>query len=296
MSSPSSPAFLRGALLVSLAAISWGTTGSVSTLLAERAGATPLLVGAARMVVAAAVLLVASRLTRAARLPRAARRLTAAMGACMAAYQIFFFAAVAVAGIAIPTLVAISSAPLIIALLARVVLGDRMPRRTRLALVVGVTGTAVLVSGGHAPGQAPATAGAGALLALAAGASYALYAILAKLTLARSAPLPAAAATFVVAAIILLPVFPLVEAPGRQIAAGWPWLLYLGSVATAGAYAAYTTGLREIPASTAGVLGLLEPLTAAGLAVALFGERLSPAGLAGAALVLCALLLLARRP
>src|SRR5262245_58264581 len=104
-------------------------------MLAERAGATPLLVGAARMLVAAAVLTIASRAARAPRLPHAARGLTVAMGACMAAYQVCFFAAVALAGIAVPTLVAISSAPLMIALLARAMLGDPVTPRTGLALL-----------------------------------------------------------------------------------------------------------------------------------------------------------------
>ena len=44
-------------MLIGVAAVSWGTTGSVSTVLAERAEASPLLVGLARLWVAAAFLL-----------------------------------------------------------------------------------------------------------------------------------------------------------------------------------------------------------------------------------------------
>src|SRR5262249_25481326 len=69
--------------------------------------------------------------------------------------------------------------------------------------------------------------------------------------------------------------------PGPQLAAGWPWLLYLGGIATAGAYAMYTVGLRHVPASVAGVTTLLEPLTATILGVALFGERLGARGRPG---------------
>ena len=55
-------------------------------------------------------------------------------------------------------------------------------------------------------------------------------------------------------------------------------------------------GLRRVPASVAGVTTLLEPLTATILGVALFGERLGPAGGVGALLLVVALgLLLADR-
>ncbi|HXH83468.1 MAG TPA: EamA family transporter, partial [Candidatus Tectomicrobia bacterium] len=75
---------------------------------------------------------------------------------------------------------------------------------------------------------------------------------------------------------------------------GWPWLLYLGGVTTAAAYAAHTTGLRNVPAAAAGVVALLEPLTATLLGVLLFGETLGMLGVAGAALLFAALGLLLR--
>jgi len=89
--------------------------------------------------------------------------------------------------------------------------------------------------------------------------------------------------------VLLTPALVWVEQPLTQVALGWPWLVYLGGVATAGAYAIYTIGLRSVPASAAGVATLLEPLTATILGVALFGERLGAAGAAGALLLLAAL-------
>ena len=77
--------------------------------------------------------------------------------------------------------------------------------------------------------------------------------------------------------MLLTPALLWTTAPIDQLALGWPWLLYLGAVATAGAYAIYTVGLRHVPASIAGVTTLLEPLTATILGVALFGERLGAA-------------------
>ena len=59
-----------------------------------------------------------------------------------------------------------------------------------------------------------------------------------------------------------------------------------------GAYGAYTVGLGRVPASVAGIVTLLEPLTATILGVALFGERLGAPAVVGAGLLVGALGLL----
>jgi DME family drug/metabolite transporter len=51
-------------------------------------------------------------------------------------------------------------------------------------------------------------------------------------------------------------------------------------------------GLRTTPVGVSGVLTLIEPLTATLLGVASFGDRLGPAGAAGAALLLAAVAIL----
>ena len=89
----------RGVVLIALAAVSWGTTGSVTTVLVARAGVDPWVIGAARMWIAAALLLVATRLMG-ARLPMGRGHLGAAfvLGACMAAFQVTYFTAVTMTG------------------------------------------------------------------------------------------------------------------------------------------------------------------------------------------------------
>jgi DME family drug/metabolite transporter len=291
------PRTVVGLVLIALAAISWGTSGSVMTVLAERAAASPLLVGVARLWIAAIFLLVATAMTaRGVVVATGDRWRCLAMGACMAAYQAAYFTAVTLTGIAVVALVAICSAPLMIAALAPWLLGERLPPRVGGALLLGVLGTALLVA---APAGTLDLSGrflAGVLLAFVAGLAYALYVLVAKATLRRSAPLPATALTFTIGALLLTPVLVWTSAPLTQLALGWPWLLYLGGVATAAAYAIYTLGLRSVPASVAGVTTLLEPLTATILGVALFGERLGAAGAVGALLLVTALgLLLADR-
>ena len=291
------PRTVIGLVLIALAAISWGTSGSVMTVLAERAAASPLLVGVARLWIAAIFLLVATAVTaRGVVVTTGDRWRCLAMGACMAAYQAAYFTAVTLAGIAVVALVAICSAPLMIAALAPWMLGERLPPRVGGALLLGVLGTALLVAAPAGTLDLSPRFLAGVLLAFVAGLAYALYVLVAKATLRRSAPLPATALTFTIGALLLTPALVWTAAPLTQLALGWPWLLYLGGVATAAAYAIYTLGLRSVPASVAGVTTLLEPLTATILGVALFGERLGAAGIVGALLLVTALgLLLADR-
>jgi DME family drug/metabolite transporter len=284
----------RGLALICLAAVSWGTTGSVTAVLVERAGAGALVIGAVRMVLAAVLLLLLARAGGPIRIPRADRWRCAALGVCMAAFQACYFSAVTRTGVAIAALIAICSAPLLIAVMAAATLGERVTARVALALGLGVAGTALLIVGPRTAADLSPRFVTGVALALAAALAYALYVVLAKATLARTAPLPLAGVTFTVAALVLAPVLA-GPSVAQQIALGWPWLLYLGAVTTAGAYAIYTIGLRDVTASVAGVASLMEPLTATLLGVFLFGERLGAAGVVGAVLLFAALGLLLTR-
>ncbi|MBI4590774.1 MAG: EamA family transporter [Candidatus Rokubacteria bacterium] len=105
---------LTGLVLIALAAISWGTTGATMALLAERAAADPLLVGFIRLAVAAPFLLGAAWVSRRGSWLTGARDTVASltMGCAMAAYQVFYFRAVMLTGVAVAALLAICSAPL----------------------------------------------------------------------------------------------------------------------------------------------------------------------------------------
>jgi DME family drug/metabolite transporter len=286
---------LRGLALICLAAMSWGTTGSVTTVLVRDAGATALVIGAVRMIVAGLLLLgAAASVGGGLRIHPADRWRCVVLGGCMAAFQVTYFSAVTLTGIAIAALIAICGAPLLITGLATFLLGERLTPRVMGALALGVVGTALLIVGPRTADDVSRRFLAGVLLALGASVSYALYVVLAKASLARTAPLPLAAVNFAAAALLLSPLLGAPDA-GRQIALGWPWLLYLGAVTTAGAYAAYTIGLREVPASVAGIASLAEPLTATVLGVVLFGEQLGAAGVLGGLLLFAAIGLLATR-
>lgn len=265
--------------------------------LAARDAAGPLLVGWMRLAVAAPCLLATAWLASARPAPRptfarADWPVLGAVGAAMAAYQLFYFWAVTLTGVAVAALLAICSAPMLIALLAALVLGERLTTVMRLSLVLAVAGTALLVVGPRGLGQIAGRFGGGALLALGAGLSYAVYAVGTKRLLERVPPLPLAAATFGLAAVLISPALVAAGPIRAPLAETWPLLVYLGVVPTAVAYVLFTAGLRRVPATAAGIVSLLEPLTATTLGVAVFGESLGALGVLGAALLLGALVLL----
>ncbi|WP_202865750.1 EamA family transporter [Kribbella turkmenica] len=61
---------------------------------------------------------------------------------------------------------------------------------------------------------------------------------------------------------------------------------YVGLIATALAFTAWFTGLRQLPAATVGLIGLLNPVTGVLLGTTLSGELLTLPQLLGLALVL----------
>src|SRR5262245_28085708 len=110
---------LRGVVLIGLAAISWGTTGSVTTLLAAHAPVHPVLIGLTRLWLAALVLSAGAHwLAPPLAIDRTDRGRAVLAGVGMAVYQASYFGAVLLAGITVAALIAICSAPLVIATLA----------------------------------------------------------------------------------------------------------------------------------------------------------------------------------
>ena len=292
---------LLGLVLIAIAAASWGTTGATMTLLSREAAASPLLVGWSRLAIAAPVLVLAAAGAWRFGARHPARRpwpsladlpVCAALGLAMAAYQLCYFRAVTLVGVAPAALLAICSAPLLIAVLAALFLGERLTGLVQLALGMAIAGTALLVVGPRGFSEIAGHFGLGALLALGAGVSYAVYAVAAKGLLARVTPLAVSASTFALAALLLAPALLGEAAPTQALAAGWPLLLYLGIGPTAVAYVLFTAGLGRVPATAAGIVSLIEPLTATTLGLLVFGERLGPVGITGALLLLTALALL----
>lgn len=278
----------RAVLAVLLAAGLFGTTGTAQAL--GPSAATPLGVGAARLVVGGLALLAVLPLAgvrpaQAVALWRTRTGLVA--GLCTALYQLCFFAGVQRAGVAVGTLVAIGSGPVLTGLLAGRRLGERPGGAWLAATGLCLAGLGLLVLGGGAADR-PDLAGVG--LALLAGGSYAAYTVLAKEQLdAGHAPAAVMAAAFGLGGLLLVPV--LLSQPLGWVAgpSGAVLVLYLGLVTTTVAYLLFVRGLAVLPAGPVTTLVLAEPVVATTLGVLVLDERLSAPGAAGAGLVLLGL-------
>jgi DME family drug/metabolite transporter len=280
-----------GAGLVLAAAVLWGTTGTARAL--APAGTSPLSVGAVRIAVGALALVVVARLRgelrRGGSWPAGP---VLAGAAAVAGYQLAFFSAVARTGVAVGTMVAIGSAPVLAGLLAWVTRAERPARRWYAATALAVAGGGLLAVAGQPVRFSPA----GVALALAAGGAYAVVAVAAKDLLARHGRVEVMATLFGGGALLLVPVLVLRPLGWLATPRGALVALQLGLVATAAAYVLFAAGLRRVTVAAAATMSLAEPLTAAALGVVLLGERLTVAGLAGAALLLGGLALLAGSP
>ncbi|MFO7310728.1 MAG: EamA family transporter [Bacillota bacterium] len=276
-----------GRWLVLLAAVLWGTTGTAQAL--APAGAQPAAVGAVRLAIGGAALLLLSLVRGRLRLADWRRPAAWVAAAGVAAYQVCFFAGVAATGVALGTLVAIGSAPISAGLLEWLVAGERPSRRWAMATALAVAGCALLLSddGGWQVNWA------GVLLALGAGASFAVYTVAGKSLLRAVTPDGYVALAFAGGAVLLAPILFVSDLTWLAEPRGVLAALHLGLVATAASYVLFGRGLARVPAATATTLSLAEPLTAALLGTLVLGERLGPAALAGSALILVALAWLA---
>ena len=115
---------IRGALLVLCGAMLWGTTGTSQAL--APAGASSLEIGALRVVIGGAALL-ALALYKRSFIGSGKWPLVPTIIAILAtaAYQPFFFTGTAKTGVAVGTLTALASAPVISGLLGHFTLGER---------------------------------------------------------------------------------------------------------------------------------------------------------------------------
>lgn len=290
---PSSPkaTAVSGQWYVLLAAILWGTTGTAQAL--APAGATPIALGTMRLVIGGAALLlwalVKGDLPDGRHWPK---RLVLPGAVCVAAYQLFFFAGVARTGVAVGTLVGIGSAPIVAGLLDWIVKGERPSRLWNVATLFAVSGCALLLFAGS---NSQVTIDFwGILLALGAGAVYAVFALFAKELVAQHAPAAVMAVLFSLGAVFLFPLLFWVDLSWLAEPGGWLVALELGLLATAVSYLLYARGLMTVAAATAVTLSLAEPLTAAALGIFLLGETVTRPIVAGMALIFTGLALLSR--
>ncbi|BDZ63984.1 DMT family transporter [Agromyces mangrovi Wang et al. 2018] len=309
---------MRAVLAVLAAAVCFGTTGTAQALGPE---ADPLSLGAARILIGggalALIALVLARRrprdhdalvpempvldgaptgsapttdARRARLVSAAIVVAGAIG--VLAYQPAFFAGTERNGVAVGTVVALGSAPVLTGLLEWAFRGHRPSGHWALSTVVATAGIATL---GLASGDAEhAIDPLGLAASLGAGLSYAVYALASKGLLERNwSGSGAMGAIFGSAAVVSLPLLLATDASWLATPDGLVMGLWLGLVTTTLAYLLFAAGLRHLTAATVSTLTLAEPLTATLLGLFVLGERLPVGAAIGLAVLAAGLTILA---
>ncbi|MEU5345159.1 EamA family transporter [Streptomyces sp. NPDC020766] len=281
----------RGLLYLTVAGAAWGTAGAVASLVYRASDMGPVALSFWRCAGGLALLLAARSLRRRPRptarpLLRTRLLRTGATGVGLAVFQTAYFAAVEATGLAVATVVTLGAGPVLIALGAQLAMGERLGRAGYASVAGAFAGLAVLVLGSGGASVRPS----GVALAVVSAAGYSVMTLLTRWW-GRDGGTDASSTTvgaFAVTALCLLPfglaegLVPHTAEPVRVIAL----VAFIAAVPTALAYALYFAGAAVVRSATVSVIMLLEPVSAAVLAVALLGERLTAATVAGTLLML----------
>jgi DME family drug/metabolite transporter len=274
------------------AACLWGTTGTTRTYLPAANNAS---IAAVRIlfggVLLTALTLASGRRDGLRRLNASwsARILVALTSVAMVVYQTAFFSGAARTGVAVGTVVTIGSAPAFSGLLRLALRQAPVTRRWLVATVGAIAGCALLVGGGQDAGVEPV----GIALALLSGFAYACYVATMSALLDRDHDERAlTGAAFAGATLLVLPVLLSGQANWLFTGRGALISLYLGGLATAGAYILFARGLRTTAPTTATTLTLAEPAVASVLGVVVLGEHLSGLAIVGLVILAASLALL----
>ena len=158
------------------------------------------------------------------------------------------------------------------------------------AVVAALAGTAFAVGGDLYSTTTGIALGVGAALI------YSLYILVGEGVMTRVGAMPAAtvvmlsaAATYTVATLVSGPALP-------QSATGWAAVLAIAVFSTLLAILGFFKGLSQLGATDASTLSTLEPLITLGLAAVVLGEQVTALQAMGGALILGAVVYLARTP
>jgi drug/metabolite transporter, DME family len=284
---------VSGVWLVLAAATLWGTTGTAQAFAPD--GATPLAVGAVRMMVGGVALMLLALAKGGWQRGKPWPLLPTLVAAVsIAAYQLLFFAGVARTGVAVGTIVGIGSSPILAGLLTWLAWRQRPAGRWWLATGLAVAGCSLLALSG---GQVVQIDGWGMVLAMGAGLAYAVFTMASKVLLAERPSHEVIGLVFGLGALLLLSLAWSLAWDMRWVTEprGLMVAVHLGLVTMAIAYWLFTTGLQQVSAATAVSLTLAEPLTAGLLGVFVIGERLGGLAWSGIGLLLAGLFILTRR-
>lgn len=180
--------------------------------------------------------------------------------------------------------------PALVTVLSALVFGRHIGRGRGWAVAVALAGTAFTV-GGDLSSEA-----IGIVLGVGAALIYSVYILAGERVMPRVGAF-AAATVVMCSAAVVYGVAALAAGPTLPATTGgWMALLAIALFSTLLAILGFFKGLEKLGAADASTLSTLEPLITIGLAAVVLGETVTAVQLAGGALVLAAVIYLARRP
>ncbi len=269
---------LRGAVLVSAAALLWSTGGLIVRSL-EQADAWTTVFW--RGIAAGAFLLTFVVVRERRNTARAFLRIGRpgmVIALCYASASTALVMAFRLTSVA-DTLVIMSSAPLLTAVLGWAVLGERVTPASWLAMLACVVGIGLMVSDSYAVGSILGDLVAGVI---------ALAQAIAGVTLRRHRDVQMAPAMFVATLVTSVVAAPL-AAPLAVTASDMRLLAFFGAGQLGLGFALFSFGAPLIPAAEAALLGVLEPIFGPFWVWLVLGEEPSRGAILGGVIVLSAL-------
>ena len=207
-----------------------------------------------------------------------------ASGAALGANWILLFEAYRHTTIANATL-SYYLAPVIITVLSRLVLKEQLTVTKGICIIAALTGLALIAGIFTAALPTPGN-GLGIMYGAAAAVAYAGFTLMNKF-LKGLTSIAATIAQLGVAALVLLP-YTLLTGNAAAVSAGRTvlWLAILGIIHTGLAFWLFFSAVKDLKAQTIAVFSYIDPVTAIVLAAALLNEKMGPAQILGAALIL----------
>ena len=272
------------ALLV--ASVLWGTTGTAASFFPANVSA--VAIGAVTMALGGLLLFLVSLRRSVSVLRDGGARRWVVIGALgVVAYPLAFYSAMDLAGVAIGNVLALGSGPVFAAVIEWLVERRRPTRRWAVSTLIAVVGIGLLSLWGRQVADVGDSLLPGAALGLLAGLAYALYTYSSSRALAAGyGGRGVMGAMFGLGALPLVAVLLVTGAPLLQSGRTIGIAAYLVVAPMFLAYLLFGVGLRGIRSSAATTITLVEPLVATALAVTVVGERLTPVGWLGLALIL----------
>lgn len=274
----------------------WGTIGIATQAIYKTENTNSLFINLMRTLLASPILLVLGWRTvgrRMFHIPRRDLGLMLFAGIILAISQTSYFAAIRYSGATIATLLTMCIAPIIVSIVAVIFKLEPFSIRLVISLAAALLGSILLVGLNEGTTHYP-NIFLGVGLAGLAAVTYGGMILCGRLLANRYHPLQTTAIMFTSGAVVLLVVN---VASGILIPKSpevWFAIIYLAAIPTAFAYWLFNVGLRTVPATTASIVSMLDPVVTTLLAWWLFGETLSLAAIGGAVLLLLSIWVLSR--